>query len=638
MKQTSLSYHIIRNVLLFCLALFFFTFLVNYYFTRNTIKETTQVNAVLLADKTVSRIEQELLTVQTIPQNLVWMLESANLPKDSISNFLKRIVQNNPNIYGTTIAFEPYYFIQEGRYYAPYAYRDGDTIKTMKLGSESYEYFFMDWYQIPGMLQKPYWTEPYFDEGGGNIVMSTYSVPFYRYEKGKRLLAGVVTVDISLEWLTKIIQSVKIFDTGYAFLLSANGVIVSHPNREYIMNETVFTIARERADDHLVEIGRGMVTGKSNFTFVDLPTGGNYSMYYTSLLSNKWSLGVIYPNREMYAPLKHITILLFAIIIGGLFLLSAFIIQIVNRITAPLKQFALSAKTIASGNFNTQLPGIKTHDEMLELHNSFEFMQKSLADYVVQIQQTTSAKEKIESELRIAREIQMSMIPHIFPAFPNIPQIDLFAILQPAKEVGGDLYDFFFIDDTRLCFVIGDVSGKGVPASLFMAVTRTLLRSVADKKDTPADIITKLNKSLSFNNESCMFVTFFLGIIDINTGEVEYSNAGHNPFILIQSGNNSHYRKMGSGMVLGAFEDIKYINERLTLNHNDAIFMYTDGVTEAMNHQQHLYGEKRLLELIQRSGSMAIPELVDETLNDLSGFVNGNEQSDDITILALRFH
>lgn len=638
MKQTSLSYHIIRNVLLFCLALFFFTFLVNYYFTRNTIKETTQINAVLLADKTVSRIEQELLTVQTIPQNLVWMLESANLPKDSISNFLKRIVQNNPNIYGTTIAFEPYYFIQEGRYYAPYAYRDGDTIKTMKLGSESYEYFFMDWYQIPGMLQKPYWTEPYFDEGGGNIVMSTYSVPFYRYEKGKRLLAGVVTVDISLEWLTKIIQSVKIFDTGYAFLLSANGVIVSHPNREYIMNETVFTIARERADDHLVEIGRGMVTGKSNFTFVDLPTGGNYSMYYTSLLSNKWSLGVIYPNREMYAPLKHITILLFAIIIGGLFLLSAFIIQIVNRITAPLKQFALSAKTIASGNFNTKLPGIKTHDEMLELHNSFEFMQKSLADYVVQIQQTTSAKEKIESELRIAREIQMSMIPHIFPAFPNIPQIDLFAILQPAKEVGGDLYDFFFIDDTRLCFVIGDVSGKGVPASLFMAVTRTLLRSVADKKDTPADIITKLNKSLSFNNESCMFVTFFLGIIDINTGEVEYSNAGHNPFILIQSGNNSHYREMGSGMVLGAFEDIKYINERLTLNHNDAIFMYTDGVTEAMNHQQHLYGEKRLLELIQRSGSMAIPELVDETLNDLSGFVNGNEQSDDITILALRFH
>jgi len=174
-----------------------------------------------------------------------------------------------------------------------------------------------------------------------------------------------------------------------------------------------------------------------------------------------------------------------------------------------LTKFAKSARVIAEGNFNSELPAIETNNEMKELHESFQFMQNELANYIENLKETTSAKEKIESELRIAKEIQMGMIPHIFPPFPDMPEINLFASLESAKEVGGDLYDFFILDQNRLCFAIGDVSGKGVPASLFMAVTRTLLRSVADKSKNTAEIVQSINKTLSFNNESNMFVTFF---------------------------------------------------------------------------------------------------------------------------------
>jgi sigma-B regulation protein RsbU (phosphoserine phosphatase) len=637
-KRETLSYRIIKSVLLFCIALFFIAFTVYYYFTINTIRSTSRQNAILLADKTVNRIERELDLAEQIPQNISWMLESSNLTKDSIYAFLRSIVENNKNIYGSAIAFEPGYFPEEGHYFAPYAYRDGELVKTLQLGNEQYEYFYMDWYQIPKMLQKPYWTEPYYDEGGGGIIMSTYSVPFYTTHQGERLFAGIVTVDLSLEWLTDLIQSIKILDSGYAFLLSSNGVIVSHPNRDHIMHQTIFSIAQERGDEHLAEIGREMISGTSKFTHVTLLTGGRNSIYYTPLHSNKWSVGIVYPNREMFAPLHRITVLLFVVVVAGLLFLGVIITQIVRRITAPLNHFARAAKSIASGKFDTPLPEIRTNDEMLELHDSFCFMQRSLDEYIIKVKESTASKEKIESELRIAREIQMGMIPHIFPPFPNLSEIDLFAILKPAKEVGGDLYDFFLLDERHLCFAIGDVSGKGIPASLFMAVTRTLLRSVADKEHEPATIVSVLNKSLATSNESNMFVTFFLGIIDLDSGVVRYTNAGHNPPVYIGNEGNASYLEVTKSIPLGIFDTFEYTQNELKLSKGDKLFLYTDGITEAENAVEVLYGEDRLLRTIKDNHFHNPKELIGLITYDVSLHVKGHDQSDDLTMLSLVYY
>jgi len=459
-KRNSLSYRIISRVLLFCLVLGIIIFSVYYLFTRVTIEKTTRENAELIAENAINRIEKTLRPMEMIPDNFSWMVESGTIPEDSIYQFLKTMVKNNPSVYGSTIAFEPYLMDPSQKYFAPYAYRDGDEIKAIQLGSADYDYFIMDWYQIPSMLRKPYWSEPYYDTGGGDALISTYSVPFYLNRNRHRVFGGIITIDISLDWLTEIVSSVKIFETGYAFLITRSGSFVTNPNRSLIMNETIFTLAKETNLPEMREIGRKMIKGETGHISIKYNEKGKVWIYYIQLPSTKWSLGVVFPHKEMFAGLRDLNIFITILSLFGLGLLVFFTIKIIRKQIEPLSKFSNSARIIAEGNFNAELPQITTNDEMKELHDSFEFMQNELANYVINLKETTSAKEKIESELRIAKEIQMGMIPHIFPPFPNLPEIDLYASLVSAREVGGDLYDFFLLDDNLLCFAIGDVSGN----------------------------------------------------------------------------------------------------------------------------------------------------------------------------------
>ena len=256
---------------------------------------------------------------------------------------------------------------------------------------------------------------------------------------------------------------------------------------------------------------------------------------------------------------------------------------------------------------------------------------------LVKEKETQRQKELIDGELKVAREIQMSIVPKIFPPFPKLKEFDIYAVLNPAKEVGGDLYDFFLIDDDHLCFSIGDVSGKGVPASLFMAVTKTLVKSKVDIHHTPEEILCAVNDELCDENESGMFVTEFLGILTISTGEVKYANGGHNrPYILRENGTFEMLPKI-SGIALGAMGNMPYTGEHLQLNKGDTLIMYTDGVTEAMNHQGELFGETRLEEVLNTTIKKSAKELTHMILEAIHHHVKDAEQSDDITILALRY-
>ncbi len=639
MRKNTLSTKIITRVLLIILIIGAVVFSIYYYFTRSTLEEMTRQNAVSLADNTVHKIEKVIRPSEKIPENLAWMLETGAVPRDSVFPFLKKLLKNNPSISGCVIAYEPYTVDPERKYYAPFAfYNQKGGIDTSYLGGEDLNYFIRDWYQIPMMLEKSYWTEPYFAEGGGDIFLTSYSVPFYSRENGKRKVAGVITIDISLDWLTDIVNSVEILETGYAFLLSGNGVYVTHPNRSNIMNETIFTRAKELDEPQMRAVGRDMISGKSKLRSVKLKDIGSVLVYHTPIPSTKWSLGVVYPRDEIFASLHQLTWLLIALSLLGLVVLTLVTIRSIKGLTRPLSQFAQSARVIAEGNFNIELPKTGKTEEIKELRASFDFMQRELDNYIVHLKETTSAKEKIESELRIAKEIQMGMIPHIFPPFPNINQIDLFARLEPAKEVGGDLYDFFMIDDTHLCFAIGDVSGKGVPASLFMAVTRTLLRSLAPKQKSPKIIVEALNKSLAQGNESSMFVTFFLGILDIKTGELKYTNAGHNPPVLMHDNDGTEYFEITKDIPVGLFEDFEYTEMERIIKRNDRIFFYTDGITEAENTKEELYSDEKLLHLLTSTKSMVPSEIISAVEKDVKAHVGDNEQSDDLTMMCVIYY
>ena len=186
------------------------------YFARRIIQNTTRENAIFLAENTARKISEILLPEEKIPRNLAWMLSEGAIPKDSLVGFLSAIVRENTNLYGSVVAYEPHYFAEQGLYFAPFAARNGNSVTTTLLGNENYEYFYMDWYQIPKMTLQPYWSEPYYDEGGGNVLMSTCSFPFFTTQNGIRSFAGVVAVHLSLEWLTEVVSSVKILESGYA--------------------------------------------------------------------------------------------------------------------------------------------------------------------------------------------------------------------------------------------------------------------------------------------------------------------------------------------------------------------------------------------------------------------------------------
>lgn len=637
-RRNTLSFRIITRVLLITITLFIIILSVYYYQTRKIIIESTRTNAIELAGNITGKIENVLQPIEKVPQMLSTSLEIGAFTRDSLILVLKTILSKNPTIFGASIAFEPDYFPDKGRYFMPYVYRHGDTIKGIYLGDENYDYFYMDWYQIPTFFKEASWSEPYFDEGAGNVLMATYSVPFYCKKNRERHFAGIITVDLELEWLSGIVSEVKIYETGYTFLLSGNGVAVTHPDKKQIMNKSIYSNAIEWNAPAMREIGRDLAKGVRQFRDYNIPGRQKQWIYYRNLQSNKWSIGVVYPDREIFAPLRNITTLLIVLFIAGLILLILLISGIINQLAAPLTLFSRSARTIAEGNFNATIPPVKTNDEMLELHQAFTHMQHQLAEYVENLKETTSAKEKIESELRIAREIQMAMIPHTFPPFPDLLQISLFARLKSAKEVGGDLYDFFNIDKYKFCFAIGDVSGKGVPASLFMAVTRTLLRSISDKEKSASTIVGNLNKSLAFNNESNMFVTFFLGILDLETGWLHYSNAGHNPPVLISHEGKVTMFKTANAIPLGLFDDFNYTESKIRLSRGDMIFTYTDGVTEAENEKSELFGEEQMLRVIKKVDHPEPNTLIEKMGAAIEEHVKGFLQSDDITMMTIKYN
>lgn len=634
-NKNSLSFRIALRVLYITLGLFLLTFVVYYLFTREIISNAAEGNARKMAGNIEGKIAANILPMEEIPEMLASGIEMGLLPADSILGLLERLLIANPDVFGISVAFEPGTIKGKGKYYMPFVYRSGDTLVKTHLGGPDYEYHLMDWYQIPLLTGKPYWSEPYYDLGGGNALMSSYSVPLFWKQGNDSLCIGVAAVDINLQWLAELVKETRVFESGYAMVLSRNGMALAHPDSGLVMNESIFSFAESHDEPLLREIGRDLQAGKSGFRPYNLKGRQDSWIYYTGLPAGKLSLAVVYPEKEMYAELHNMNMLLLLVVVPGLLFLSILVLRSVRQLGRPLTEIADSAHQIAAGNFNTPLPELKRKDELMQLRDAMAYMQEQLSEYIRNLTLTTAAKEKIESELRIARDIQMAMIPQSFPPFPDLPQIDLFAELKSAKEVGGDLYDFFLIDEKRFCFAIGDVSGKGVPASLFMAVTRTLLRSITDKQKTPSAIVKSLNKSLSMNNESCMFVTFFLGILDLDTGEIIYTNAGHNPPVIIRKDEMPLMLKNSACLPIGLDASFDYPQFALKFHQGDKLFVYTDGVSEAENENHELFGEQAILSVLQKNTNTSPRALISGLDKALARHVQGFTQSDDITMMVV---
>jgi sigma-B regulation protein RsbU (phosphoserine phosphatase) len=468
--------------------------------------------------------------------------------------------------------------------------------------------------------------------------MVTYSVPIHIESPDGLRFAGVVTCDIDLGWLDRTIANISLGKDGYGFLMSKNGTYISHPLKQIVFNESVFSIAEERGDPGLRRIGQGMISGVPGLIdFVSFARSEKSWLAWQPLKTADWIMGTIKSKEELR--LSVLDLIRNEALVGllGLTLLVIAVWLVAQSITGPVRELGKAAKTLASGDLEAELPIPHGRDEVAYLTKAFSAMRENLKRYIVDLAETTAAREKMNGELRIAHDIQMDLVPKTFPAFPNRDDMDLFAILDPAREVGGDFYDFFMLDQDHIVLAIGDVSGKGVPAALFMAVTRSFLRSEFRVEPDPGRTLSRVNDELSEGNDSCMFVTLFCAVVRLSDGYVHYANGGHNPPVRMCADGSLQWISTPHGPASGAMPGVEYATGNFLLNPGESILLYTDGVTEAMDPDKVLYGEDRLASCILGMGQPNCRNALGILMEDVRAHAAGAEQSDDITMLMFRW-
>lgn len=351
---------------------------------------------------------------------------------------------------------------------------------------------------------------------------------------------------------------------------------------------------------------------------------------------------------EVMSDRYHFLLLICIVLIIAAAVATAIVIALIRRyVVSPINALSEAAARYASGKDNNSMEiakessftglNIHTGDEIQNLSEAIKTMEKDINHYIENLTRVMTEKERIGAELNVATQIQASMLPCIFPAFPEREEFDIYATMQPAKEVGGDFYDFFLIDSDHLALVIADVSGKGVPAALFMVIAKTLIKNQTLAGMEPADVFTAVNTQLCENNDAGMFVTGWMGILEISTGRFTYANAGHNPPLIRKKDGEYEYLKARAGLVLAGMEGIRYRQYEIMLEPGDGLYLYTDGVTEATNEENTLYGEDRLRDILNRHKDDTPQMLLQVVKEDIDAFVKDAPQFDDITMLALIF-
>lgn len=597
---------------------------------------------------------------------------------DKLYDIMQRMVELNPQIRSCALSFIADYYPQKGHWFCPYAVRDEDGNVVRKyVGGVNNDYLNAEWFTQALNAKEGYWSKPFFEFKDTVKPLVAYLVPI-RNKQGKtvailgadmslykfsgRLMKGLSligdTAHVSYRGIQEeddgsATQNSNSFRTlkeqlgSFYFIIDHDGTYIAHPDSDYVIKRNYFELAKATSDTLDDYVGRQMVARKEgifkdkegdvcHFDFFDFERSEVY-MFYMPIEHTNWSIALAVVRYSIDALAIGFGFI-FLILVGLALLVVRFVGRFVaKRVTRPLGLLAASANEVAKGNFNAPLPKLKHYDEVRLLRDSFEEMQHSLTDYIDELKETTASKAAIENELKVAHDIQMSMLPKTFPPYPERNDIDIFGSLTPAKDVGGDFFDFF-IRDEKLFFCIGDVSGKGVPASLVMAMTRSLFRNVSLHVSEPDVIVKALNTAVCEGNEKSMFVTLFMGVLDLQTGMLHYSNAGH--LLPLVIGQEVSRLQCDANLPIGVIAEWQYTQQTVQLDGKTTLFLYTDGLNEAKDSMQTQFGLQRIMRLAESLAAKDTLEpsvVVGEMKEAVNHFVDDAEQSDDLTLLAIRY-
>jgi sigma-B regulation protein RsbU (phosphoserine phosphatase) len=512
------------------------------------------------------------------------------------------------------------------------------------------------WYQGAKDTGGLFWTDIFADASGRGASISC-AMPIY--QNGR--LKAVAGTGATMSEISEIVRGATIGNSGYAFLLNGRGEVVITPRSEYAVDEDGNVIGEnylESKDEEVYALADAMTKGQNSVRQLSLD-GQDVIVAFAPLKRTDWSIGVVMPRAEVTAPIEamqksiqglsaesentinnYMTVSFVVIVVAvvlALVLALIMSLRFAGTISKPISMLKDEAEEIGKGDLERTIT-LMTGDEIEELAHAFNQMTGELRVYIKDFEKVTADKERIATELNVATNIQASMLPHIFPPYPDRTEFDLYGSMEPAKEVGGDFYDFFLTDEKTLAVVMADVSGKGVPAALFMVIAKTLIKNNAQMGKTPVQVFEEVNNILCENNEGGMFVTTFLGFLNVETGEFDFVNAGHNPPCIKRGGNDWEYLPTKPGFVLAGMENMKYKPQNTQIAKGDKLYLYTDGVTEATDRVLDLYGEKRLLDTLNAHKEEGVIGIVNAIRTDIKDFAHGAEQADDITMLALEYY
>lgn len=592
--------------------------------SHTLLAEASETSARHLLHATINEIEIPLHQVEVATKAsagaALYIIDS----KEQLQGITCTLVSGAPMISGCAVAFPK--DNRWGEPYAPYCYRDSAShgIKTKNLAEGGHDYTSEEWFEVPYRTKQPHWSSPYYDENGGGVLMTTYSEPIL--DPAGNVLA-IFTADVPIDWMRKKVDKIRPYPSSHTSITCANGQVIGTLSDEL----RTFLEKEIKTNKRLQEIAENMRKGEDSLE--RFPVGPMMFFIAYGHLHNGWNLSITCPYNEVLEQSSRMHFIIAMIALVGLLVLFLICYATIKRLTRPIKDLSVAALSMAGGNLQTQLPDIKSKDEMMQLRDAFAYMQESLGDYIEELKTTTAANNRMEGELNVARDIQLGMLTHEFPD-------NIHGLLTPAKEVGGDLYDFIF-HDNYLYFAVGDVSGKGAPAALMMAITRAALRFVGNLGLPLDEAMGRINNAITETNSNAMFVTLFIATLNRATGEVTYCNAGHNPIVVIPPDGEAYFLKAKPNLATGLFAGFEYEAEQLTIIPGTRLLLYTDGVSEAEREDKEQFGDARLLTWANNSlahdPNATEQQVVDDLMKTVHDFTQGAVQNDDITILSIKY-
>jgi sigma-B regulation protein RsbU (phosphoserine phosphatase) len=614
------------------------------WLSYHTAAQGMEADAIRRADQLAARLASDLDAVIRPIEGGVYtvahQLEEVDPPRGEYLQHIRGILDAWPEVYGSTIAVETG-DAGRNRYarpFAPYLFRRGSQIEFSNLARESYAYSSLPWYRSAADGLKPLWSAPYYDQGGGQVWMITYSVPFFRRLVDRtRILAGVVTADLDLDWVRRTAARVQLDAGGMGWLASGAGdeAFVA-PIGETLQHLVGFDPALR--DTTIRKAAYAMK--RQNLSLAALPEGQSARPAYLAVRELRtlgWQLALLMPEEDLLAGARRQLNRQLLLGGAGLLILVVAVSLVAAGVARPIRRLAEAVSQVSESDLQMRLPERTSGDELGVLTEALRRLRDSLQQHVQLRAQSIAEQNRLEQELQISAQIQQSMLPH-GDALRTVPRgLEIAAALLPARQVGGDLYDYFPVQGGALLFTIGDVSDKGIPAALFMARLSALMRVLGAQGGGPDRLLAEINTRLADGNDACMFVTASCGVMDPATGTVRYASAGHEPPLLQLLEGTVRSPAPDGGAAIGIDAGEEYPLQELLLAPGDLLLLYTDGVTDAEDRSGARFGIDRLVTLLRDSSGMHPVDLVDRIVRTVASHAEGFHATDDLTVLALRY-